>query len=150
MIKLLFCAVPLHTKDFYLTVNVIDIIVSILFSGLFAVKVGVRIDFEYTHIDWLLDLFLLIIAAFALVFYFSKRSYRTDIHKIYMITRLFLTIFKFIMVLLQLINFIEYTELRRYKKEPGQYVFLLLAWIFICCYQLLSANWSFYLMKMIN
>ncbi len=150
MIKLLFCAVPLHTKDFYLTVNVIDILMAIMFSGLFAVKIGVQIRFEYTHIDWLLDLFLLIFASIALVYYFSKRSYRTDMHKVYMITRLFLTIFKLIMVAMTLFSFIMNTDLKKYKKKPETYVVSLLAWSAICAYQMLSTYWSFHLMKIIN
>lgn len=150
MIKLLFCAVPLHSKDFYLTVNVIDIIMTILFSGLFAVKVGINLKFEYTHIDWLLDLFLFIFAVLALVYYFNKRSYRTDVHKIYMISRLFLTIFKLIMVALSLFSFIINTELKKYQKRPDIYVVSLLAWSAICAYQMLSTYWSFHLMKIIN
>ena len=147
MPKLLFCYLHQHRKDFYLTMNIIDIILGVLFSGLFAINHQIHLDVYYGSLIELLDLILFIIAIIAIFQYFSRRHYHTDVHKIYMIIRLFTTIFKFLIICMSFLNLLQTMSHHRDKtRYTNQLVFL----ISLTLFNFLSLYWSYEFMRMIN
>ena len=147
MYNLLFFGVPLSSKDFYLTINIIDIIISVFLPSLFQSGLVGPYTSNQSHqsITNILSILLLVFSICALVFYFTKHSYRTGIHKAYMITRIFLTIFQLVMVGMALIN-----ELRWHSQYGNFHSDRIPILVFLTVFHALSTFWSFQLMKIIN
>ncbi len=151
MPNLLFCAIPLHSKDFYLTINIIDLIISIFFSGIFMATNIVSFRVEYTRFDVLFDLLLFVFALLALINFFQKRYYRSDMHKIYMFTRLFLTLTRLILISMAIFTwFANFDRNNRDSRTRSKNNSYLIYMMIHGSYQLLSSYWSFQLMKIIN
>ena len=148
MYNLLFCFLPLHRKDTYLTINVMDIIFGLVFSGLFAANNILPITVQTNRtIDLVLDIALLIMAIIALFLYFNKRHYHTTTHKAYMIVRLFATILKFISYISVMLVVLTENTNHHNKNDHAKYIIYLILYGILC---FLNLYWSYLLMKIIN
>lgn len=147
MPKLLVYFLPMHSKDFYLTLNIIDIIMGIIFTGIFESSLIIRVHSYYDSWVWILDLILLVTAIFALCKYFMKRYYRTSAHFAYMITRIFSSVLKFLFTVM-----ILYACIVRMadNKHRSKYTPSLVYFSFMTCYSTLSLYWSYHLMRIVN
>lgn len=148
MYNLLFCFLPLHRKDTYLTINVMDIIFGLVFSGLTASAHILPIVVESNRtIDLILDIALLIAAIIALFLYFNKRHYHTTTHKAYMIIRLFATVLKFISYINVMIMVLTDNRHHHNRDERTKTILYLVIYGILC---FLNLYWSYLLMKIIN
>lgn len=147
MPKLLVYFIRMNSKDFYLTINIIDILMCAISTGLFQANTIITIKHIYSSWMWLLDLILLVAAICALVSYFSKRYHRTSTHFAYMIIRIFTSIFQFISFTSLLIVILKSIS-NNTKRHPNAVIFAYI--LFMEVYSLLSLYWSYHLMKIIN
>ena len=139
MHNLFIWCLPLHSKDFYLIINILDIVLcacnsTFLRQWLWASSGNVSRDTMTTVM-----VIFMIIAIVALVLYFTERGYRHVIHKIYMFFRLFVTIFVFIMLIINFVSSIG-------NIQPEHVI----PWVLYGFLNFLNLYWSLELMKIIN
>ena len=132
---------PFHSKDFYMIINIIDVILPIVTGGFLYRMLAQSGGFDNGQTIETVIAVQLIIAIVALILFFTERGYRHVIHKIYMFYRLFLTIFVFIFVLYSL--FIAVTK----NRLNTEYV---LTWVGVFTFNGLNLYWSLELLKIIN
>ena len=141
MYNLFLCFLPLHQKDFYLTVNLADIILAVLsFFGSIAFQV---IFLNYRSIIQILQVALFVTALVALIMFLSNGYYRSGWHKAYVIVRIFLTVLMLILYSLTLLSVL--TNNNNYADKTRDIILISVMWLF----SLISASWSYYLMKII-
>ena len=134
--------IPLHTKDFYLIVNLIDVILMAFFNGYLN-------RFFYYRTQWTRDMhqtllvIFLIMAIVALVVFFTQNTYRHVVHKIYMLVRLFVTLMSFIMVFYALFDILMSSD----SRDKVEHV---MSWLGYGCFNLLNLYWSLELVRIIN
>lgn len=133
--------IPLAAKDFYLIVNIMDIVLSVFFPWLFY-------KFFYYSSSWSRDthatinVIFAVVAIIGLIFYFTERTYRHLVHKIYMIVRLFVTVVAFVMIVLFLLDL-----LLGKVHNSAEYVLPAIGW---GCFYILNLYWSLELLKIVN
>ena len=87
MYPLLFCCLRLWSKEFYLTVNIIDLAVGGLFMFNALGNKGYQHHHYSAHVELVMDIVLFVVAIIALIKYLTRKWYRTGIHTAYMIVR---------------------------------------------------------------
>ena len=147
MIKLFVYFLRMPSRDFILTLNIIDIVMGVISTGILQYDFLVKVHHMYSSWIWLLDLALFIAAIVALFSYLSKRYYRSSAHRVYMIIRIFVSIFKFLFVTMVLVSYIQAISDNR-SRHPK--IAPMLYFIGLECYCLLSLYWSYHLMKIVN
>ena len=134
--------IPLASKDFYLIVNILDIVMTLCFEGFITGFIYGRSGAWNYNTHRTLNLIFLILAIIALIFYFTERTYRHTIHKIYMLFRLFVTVVSFIFLILVLIDIIRGGA----PSKTDQLISL----IGYGCFNILNLYWSLELLKICN
>ena len=142
MANLLIWFAPLRHKDFYLVINIFDII----FLSLF---VSVIYRFFYYHTDWTRDTQQIITSVFlvsailSLIIYFVKNTYTSAVHRIYVNLRLLFTLITFLLVVWQLVDILLHDTSR---SRPER----VLAWDGYGSFNFLNLYWSLELVKIIE
>lgn len=133
--------VPLEAKDFYLIVNVLDVVMCLFSEGwLLNFMYGGLVPWNYnTHRT--VNFILAASAIIALIVYFTQNTYRHVIHKIYMLVRLFVTGIVFIFLVLILIDIMG-----NGRASTDRVIGL----IGVGCFNFLNLYWSIQLLKICN
>ena len=87
MYNLFYCCVSLWEKEFYLTMNICDILVGAFFVWNSWGNHGFKTYHFSPQAEGVVDVAFLLMAIVALVVYFIKKSYSTLVHFVYMIFR---------------------------------------------------------------
>ena len=87
--RLLIWCLPLWESEFYLTVNIIDILSSIIFILNATLNKGYTSFHFAPFVEILIDAIFLVYATAILIIYFVKSSFATKFHFFYMISRYF-------------------------------------------------------------
>ena len=87
MYPLFFCFLRLNSKELYLSINIIDIVVGGFFMWNSLGNKGYDTHHYNAHVELIMDIVLFVMAIIALITYFSRKWFRTGIHTAYMITR---------------------------------------------------------------
>ena len=134
--------IPLNSKDFYMTVNLLDVISIIFFNSYFMKFISYPSKLSHNVHQNILWLFILM-SIVALVVFFTKNTYRHITHKIYMLLRFFVTFVSLIMVFWAITDIIGENNSKR-KAES------VISWLVYGCFNLLNLFWSLELLKIIN
>ena len=87
MYNLFHCCFSVYEKEFYLTINIADILVGSFFVWNSWTNQGYKTYHFNPKIEGIVDIAFLAIAVIALIVYFIKKSYSTIVHFIYMFFR---------------------------------------------------------------
>ena len=85
--KFFICCLSLWEKDFYLSVNIIDIVMACVFIFNVIYNKGYRYYHFSTIFELIVNIAYGVYAIVVLVFYFMKKSFSTKIHSTYMVIR---------------------------------------------------------------
>lgn len=146
MTKLFVSFVQMSSTNFYLTLNVIDILVSGANIGMLEIKPFVVINSASSAMLFYLNIALFVSAIIALVMYITKKYLRTKAHMAYMVVRLFVSIISFLVVSMALVAVVKNMANTHNDAASTLLVYLVLMFL----YDLLSLYWSYQLMKIVN
>ena len=133
--------IPLQSKDFYLIVSIIDIIMTLVFERAMTEMIYVTSNHFRRDTHRSLNLALGITALIGIIVYFTQHTCRHLVHKIYMLLRLFITVVVFIFLILLLIDIIQYS------KTPLETTISIIGY---ACFNILNLYWSLELVKICN
>jgi hypothetical protein len=107
MHNLFFCFLSLTDKQLYLTINLIDVVISFLYSGLFPTRDLFPISIYSDRTLDILIICFLIAASISLFLFFYRNEYKTIAHKAYMVLRSFLVLILCIYYIRLIFNYFD-------------------------------------------
>ena len=138
MYNLFLCFLPMRTKEFYLTVNIADVALAVLnLCGYYSFQIHGN---NIVNLIPILNIALIVTAIVCLVIFMMHGRFTTVWHRIYVIVRIFLSIFLMIVYTSFLIGI-----LTRKHMDVNELILACAYWTL----GLISASWSYYLMKII-
>ena len=148
MPNLLLCFYKMRHKDYYFTVNLLDI----LFQSFFMLNLMFNDFYKELHInknvELMLSLSLLLTATSTLLIFLHTNSYISCMHKFYMVLRIFVVFFQYTFCMLLFVYLLQMNKMGYYTPEAYQSHFLmLLGFLFI---HMFSIFWTFVLIEILK
>ena len=141
MSYLLIWFLPLSSKNFFLIVNIIDVVLTLSMGVVISRTLAYMSGTYMQSFDILMFVFL-ILSILSLVVFISKSTYAHTLNRIYVFYRLFLTLIVFIFLVIRLYWIAAYS---------GEHKFDLLVWFLsYFIFNGLNLYWSLEMLKMVN
>ena len=142
MYNLFYCCVSLWEKEFYLTINIFDIMIGAFFVWNSTTNQGYKTYHFDPRIEAVVDIIFLTLAVISLIVYLIKKSWSTVVHLIYMWFRFALVLFKLVVF-----GYVFVQVLMKSKPGNSGYLQTVLINVAIILLMLLSFYWSFVFYK---
>lgn len=146
MPKLLVYCLPMSSKNLYLILNILDIVICMMIMGFIQINFISALNKIGSSMIIFLYFTLFISSSVALFVYVTRGSYKTRAHMVYMIVRLFISIISFLIMTMALFGAIKVLSAGTNNNLAPT-----LTWLSIMIlYDTLSLFWSYQLMKIVN